>query len=40
LAQCLPDRDGRDKPGHDTEGLYAGNAALAFSTIAWNAAGS
>ena len=42
--------DGRDKPGHDDlknfaeenrgTAAYAASAALAFSAIAWNAAGS
>jgi hypothetical protein len=41
--------DGRDKPGHDgfrdfarhkRATTYAASAALAFSAIAWNAAGS
>ena len=40
------DVDGRDEPGHDDfknpepSGRYAASAALAFSAIAWNAAGS
>jgi hypothetical protein len=43
------DVDGRDKPGHDDDGVAvgqlsdyaaAGNEAFAFSTIAWKAAGS
>jgi hypothetical protein len=43
------DVDGRVKPGHDDlkkyaehkrEAAYAASAALAFSAIAWNAAGS
>jgi hypothetical protein len=36
---CLPDRDGRDKPGHDGNESYA-SADLAWPTMASNAAGS
>jgi hypothetical protein len=47
--RCMQGVDGRDKPGHDDDGVVvgqfgyyavAGNADFAFSTIAWNAAGS
>jgi hypothetical protein len=34
------DVDARHKPGMTTESFYAASAAFAFSTIAWNAAGS
>ena len=34
LALCPPERMAGKEPGHDTKRYYAGNAALAFSTIA------